>query len=277
VLFAAQTLRVDVDLVQTVATVTNPEGRLVTNLKAEDFIVEYDGVAQNIAHFTLGTDAPVSLALLIDTSGSMAGRLPTALEAASAFILGMKGRDEGLIMSFATDTKVHQSFTQSRSRLFKALAEINSIGGGTDLFAAVQSAAGKTRKGIHPKRALVVLSDGGQSTRRGSLTDFRADVRKTEALIYPIGITQEWAPDESWGEKVLDAIANETGGRRFTIRPDDNRKVLVQRFNDVFTQIMTELRGQYSIGFYPLTAARNAPGRIRVRTVDPAYRVRSRQ
>jgi VWFA-related protein len=278
-LFAAQetTIRVDVQLMQTLVTVRDANGYLVPELTSEDFTVQFDGEPQRIAHFAYAVDEPVSIGLLIDTSSSMTFALRVALESARAFIDSMRPRDEAFILSFNDATKTLQDFTQDPERLLTALDGMRSVRGGTDLFAAVEAAALKTRKASYRKRALVVLSDGRHS-KSGDVESFRQMVRNAEALVYPVGVR---GPHPSgigtWSNDILNAMADESGGRRFAIAPDKYGLVPLQEIENMLMEIMTELRGQYSIGFYPSPGTRPALGKIRINANNRKYRVRHRQ
>jgi len=132
---AAQTptaLRVDVRLVNVVATVTDSVGRHVSNLTADDFTVLEDGVPQKITHFTQDYDVPVSVGILLDTSGSMQGKMSAATEAVEHFLNRVHPDDDIFLMTFARTIKLEQDFTSDRRKLSRALNNI-TISGGTVL------------------------------------------------------------------------------------------------------------------------------------------------
>ena len=276
-------IRVNVDLVQVVVTVTDAAGHYVTNLRPQDFVLEMDAAPQQIAHFTQDAETPVSLGLVIDTSISMKSRLPAARQAASTFIRGMRQPDEFFLMSFARGTRLRQDFTQSRQQLDQALASINGTSWGTNLVGAVEKAAAKTRTATHRKRALIVISDGGDNSRH-SLRKFQARLRGDEVLMYAIeiqgaskGVLKLFEPSAASRTEVMHSIAEETGGRWFGVDASLPSDELLRQLDETFAVISAELRGQYSIGFYPSLTAGQAPGIIRVRCLDPEYRVRARK
>jgi len=292
VLLVAQerdTLRVDVRLTQVVVTVTDASGHFVTNLRPEDFTVEFDGIPQRIAHFTQDIDTPVSLGILIDVSRSMYPRLSAARLAGSRFIHGMRDADEFVLMTFATRMHVEHDLTQDRIKLDKALEEVDGgpgigvfgVGMGTNLYPAVNKAVDKIRNGKHRKRALIVISDGGNNST-DAFQKFRTDLRSAEIMMYSVHIKEAYelqpgirAPGSGYRELVMKTIADETGGRWFSVNGGATSTTLTKQFDDVFAQISAELRGQYSIGFYPPEHSRNL-GKTRVQTNNSAYKVRFR-
>ena len=276
-------IHVDVDLVQIVVTVTDAAGHYVTNLRPQDFVVEMDGVPQEIAHFSQDAETPVSLGLVIDTSISMKSRLPAARQAASTFIRGMRQPDEFFLMSFARGTRLRQDFTQSRQQLDQALASINGTSWGTNLVGAVEKAAARTRSATHRKRALIVISDGGDNSR-SSLRKFQARIRADEVLMYAIeiqgastGVLKLFEPSAARRTGIMHSIAEETGGRWFGVDASLSSDELLRQLDETFAAISAELRGQYSIGFYPSLSAGQSPGKVRVRCTEPEYRVRARK
>src|SRR5215831_5361636 len=125
---AAQ-VHVDVRLVNVVATVTDARGRTIPNLTADDFILEADGTPQQITHFTQDQNVPVSVGILLDTSGSMDRKIRTAVEAVDRFIRRIHKDDEIFLMTFSGQVVVRQDFTDDREKLSQALRRINATGG----------------------------------------------------------------------------------------------------------------------------------------------------
>ncbi|HEX5000603.1 MAG TPA: VWA domain-containing protein [Terriglobia bacterium] len=276
-------IRVDVDLVQIVATVTDRNGHYITDLGPDDFVVEVNGARQSIAHFTRDEETPVSLGILIDTSGSMKERLPAARQAAAAFIRGMRPQDEFFLMTFARGTKLTQDFTTDRKQLERALDRVSEGGLGTHLFGAVENGAKATKKAKNRKRALIVISDGGDVSRT-SLEKFQSRLENSEALMYAMEIQNgggsrlirllEPAPAKRSAN--MHAIADRTGGRWFGVDASRPLNQLRGQFDAAFSVVSTELRGQYSIGFYPTPAVKGGASKIRVRAVNAEYGVRTR-
>jgi VWFA-related protein len=159
------TLRVDVRLVNVVTTVTDADGKFVANLKPDDFTLLEDGVEQKITHFTQDRNIPVSVGILLDTSGSMADKMRAASGAVQRFLDNIHPEDDIFLMTFAKDIHLEQDFTSDRKKLAKAMASLK-VGGTTLLYEALKQAIDKVHKGRHDKRAILVISDGMDAQNR---------------------------------------------------------------------------------------------------------------
>src|SRR5437867_5996722 len=157
-IIAAQ-LKVDVALVNVVATVTDDTGQYVADLTADDLIVEEDGKVQTIAHFTQSNDVPVSMGIVLDTSGSMERKIGTATTAVERFIRSIHKDDDIFLMTFANRPELRQDFTDDRDRLAKALRRV-TVGGGTALYDALDESLRKIKQGRHDKKAILLITDG---------------------------------------------------------------------------------------------------------------------
>lgn len=189
---AAQVLRVDVSLVNVVATVTDNRGRYVAGLRPQDFILEEDGKAQEIAHFTPSYDVPISLGIVLDTSGSMERKISTATRAVDRFIREIHEDDHIFYMTFDGSPRVRQDFTSDREKLAEALFK-TKLGSDTALYDAVIAGLDKVRKGKHQKKAILLVSDGYDTASDHDLEVALLTVRESEVLVYCLGI----APDTS--------------------------------------------------------------------------------
>jgi VWFA-related protein len=289
-------LRVDVQLQEVVVSVRDAQGRLVRNLGKEAFILEENGVPQNIVHLLQDSETPVSLGILIDTSGSMAAMTSGVISAqrasvgtARVLMRLMKPGDEFLLMSFDTGFKVHDGFTEKTGEVDANLRKLKSSGR-TNLFPAVQRALREMKDANHRKKALIVITDAQAG---GDFEALRRDVRNSEVLIYtfaigsvpqgignvaqrtpmppppgfpvPIGIFQ--SPTQ-----VLDALAEESGGQWAAF--DMNSQDVVERMIGFVQDIAAELRGQYTIGYYPAAIKKSESQSIRVKSASGQYRVR---
>ncbi len=270
------TINVNVKLQQIVVTVNDAQGNLVKNLKADDFILEEDGVPQAITHFVQDNDTPASLCLLVDVSGSMAttpsgslSALRAAQGTARLLMHLMKPQDEFCLMSFSDSVNVEQAFTPSTEKIERALANLHTRGG-TDLMEGVEKGLRETRKGKHRKKALIVITDGiaGLDLRR-----LQRAIAESEVVIYSFAlqpIARAGVFPIPAQNDVLRVMAAESGGRSmlFEMHSDE----VVNRMVTFVQDIAAELRGQYLIGYYPSGAA----GRqvIRIRTKSPAYKAR---
>ena len=267
-----QNLRVDVRLVNVYATVTNSTGRHVGGLTKDDFIVEEDGVPQEISHFSQDDRIPVSVGILFDSSGSMVNKLKTAVSAVERFIRTIHTDDDIFLMTFSMRTELKQDFTDDRDKLSKALRSIQASGG-TSLFDALQEGLEKIKSGKHQKRAILLISDGEDTSSHARFQQVLQQLRESELLVYPLGISPvtyadrsehipfNWPPvlggaprsisarRDSVDMNVLESLASESGGRAFLL----TESVLGggNQIEKVLGQIAEELRSQYTLAFYP--------------------------
>jgi VWFA-related protein len=283
------TVRVDVRLVNVVTTVTDRDGRFVPGLTVDDFTVMEDGVPQKITHFSQDRNVPVSVGILIDTSGSMAGKISTASAAVERFLHNIHADDDIFLMTFARSITLEQDFTSDRKKLAKALTSLN-VGGGTLLYDGLKEAIEKVEKGRHDKRAVLVLSDGIDSGSKATTRDqLLQTIRGAEVLVYGLGTSQTvyadpnehipfTLPTPSSAARGPSAISNArgSGSRRgasantvtgvnmavmneFAANSGGQAFLLADTFVDdgkseidrILTAIADELRGQYTLGYYP--------------------------
>src|SRR5262245_41863051 len=183
----AQQMRVDVRLVNVVATVTDTHGRYVSNLTANDFVLEEDGKRQEISHFTQDLNVPVSIGILLDTSGSMDRKIRTAVDAVDRFSRRIHEADEIFLLTFSGRPVLQQDFTDDRNKISQALRHLNATGG-TALYDAITEGLLKVRTGHHSKRALLVITDGQDTASFAKLDEVLQSIRESELLVYPIGI-----------------------------------------------------------------------------------------
>ena len=184
---AAQ-LKVDVALVNVVATITDETGRYVPDLTQDDLIVYEDGQIQKISHFSQANDLPVSIGLLLDTSGSMERKIGTATTAVERFIRSIQKDDDIFLMTFANRPDLRQDFTDDRDRLARALRRV-TVGGGTALYDALDDGLRKIRQGKHDKRAILLITDGEDTSSYSTLEEAQSRVRESELLVYCLGIS----------------------------------------------------------------------------------------
>src|SRR5579862_4552924 len=168
-LIAAQ-LKVDVALVNVVATITDQSGRYVSDLSQDDLDVYEDGQLQKISHFSQANDLPVSIGVLLDTSGSMERKIGTATTAVERFIRSIQKDDDIFLMTFANRPDLRQDFTDDRERLARALRRV-TVGGGTALYDALDQGLRKIKQGKHDKRAILLITDGEDTSSYASLEE----------------------------------------------------------------------------------------------------------
>jgi VWFA-related protein len=185
---AAAQLKVDVALVNVVATVTDETGHYVSDLNEDDLTVYEDGEAQKISHFSQSNDLPVSMGVLLDTSGSMERKIGTATSAVERFIRSIHRDDDIFLMTFANRPDLRQDFTDDRDRLARALRRV-TVGGGTALYDALDEGLRKIKQGRHEKKAILLLTDGEDTSSFMTLEQAQSMVRESELLVYCLGIS----------------------------------------------------------------------------------------
>jgi Ca-activated chloride channel family protein len=281
-------VRVDVRLVNVVATVTNGKGQYVPNLTQDDFTLEEDGKTQQIAHFSQDRNVPVSVGVLLDTSASMDRKIRTAVEAVDRFIRRIHQDDEIFLMTFAGQPVLRQDFTDDRDKLSQSLRRIFPTGG-TALYDAVADSVTKIHSSHHDKRAILVITDGQDTASAAKLEEVLQGIRKSDVLVYPIGIsplTYAKGPDRNpWGwplpallagragtqnkreevdMDVLHAFAEHSGGRAFLLAETFiGRGTQIEKILD---SIADELRSQYTLGYYAPSPDDGHYHSIRIRT-----------
>ena len=180
--------RSGVDLVNVTATVTDDDGRFVSGLRREDFTVYEDGKLQDVSHFS-NDRVPVSLGLLLDTSGSMsAEKMAAARSAIDRLIYDLLDKDDELfLVEFATNARLRQGWTTDRRLISRAVREA-SAAGGTAIYDAVATAIPTAQAGTHRKKAVLVISDGNDTNSTTSVGALRQQIRESDVLVYALGI-----------------------------------------------------------------------------------------
>src|SRR5579884_805748 len=185
-------LKVDVALVNVVATVTDDHGLYVPDLTADDFVLKEDGKTQAISHLSYSDDMPVSMGITLDTSGSMERKIGTATGAVERFIRTVHPDDDIFLMTFSDRPVLRQDFTSDRDKLAAALRRVN-VGGGTALYDALDDSLRKVHKGQHDKKAILLITDGVDTSSYASLEETQLSVRESELLVYCIGIAPSYS------------------------------------------------------------------------------------
>lgn len=266
------TIPVDVDLVVFNVTVTDSRGRQVTGLKAGDFTISEENRPQSIKLFH-AEDVPATVGIVIDNSGSMNNKHADVAEAALVFAEASNSGDEIFIINF----NEHVSFALPRSIPFTndmeqiRLALFRAAPTGlTALYDALAAGLEHLKSGTRERKALVVLSDGGDNASTRPLDDMLAMAQRSSATIYTIGIYDETNQDRNPG--VLRKIAELSGGRAYF--PDS-----LNDLDEVWSSIAGGIRSQYTIGYVSdnagrdgafrkvrITAGRNGDRNLRVTT-----------
>ena len=177
-----------VELVNVTATVTDDDGRFVSGLRKEDFSVFEDGVRQEVAYFS-NDRVPVSLGILLDASGSMTrDKMSAARSAIDRFIYDLLGKDDELFfLEFANRPDLVQEWTTDRRAISRAVVRVTPAGG-TAMYDAIARALPLAGIGRHPKKALLVISDGNDTNSRLSVGELRPLIRESEVLVYALGV-----------------------------------------------------------------------------------------
>jgi Ca-activated chloride channel homolog len=256
-------IRMNVDMVLVPVTVTDPMNRLVTGLEQEDFQVFENNNGQKIASFA-SEDAPVSIGIVFDLSGSMTSKLVRARESILQFIKTANPLDEFFVIGFNDRPELIEDFTSSVEDIQARLATVRS-GHRTALLDAIYYGVEKMRDAKHERKALLVVSDGGDNRSRYTEGEVRAQVRESDTEIYSIGIFDPYAPtpEERTGPQLLNDLSEETGGRLFRVDSIDD-------MGDIAEKISTELRNQYVIGYRPKDLSRDGKWRkVKVKVNPP--------
>src|SRR5215469_7615729 len=256
-------IRMNVDMVLVPVTVTDPMNRLVTGLEQEDFKVFENNGEQHIKSFA-AEDAPVSIGIIFDLSGSMNSKLIRARESILQFIKTANPQDEFFVIGFNDRPELIEDFTSSVEDIQARLTNIKA-GHRTALLDAIYYGVAKMKDARHERKALLVVSDGGDNRSRYTEGEVRAQVRESDVEIYSIGIFDPYAPtpEERTGPQLLEDLSDSTGGRMF--RVDD-----VDEMSDIAEKISTELRNQYVIGYKPKDRTRDGKWRkVKVKVNPP--------
>jgi len=266
-----------VDVVSLNVTVAGPQNRYVTDLEEEDFQVFEDGVKQDLVFFNKA-NSPIALSILLDTSASMEARLGTAQEAAIGFCRRLRPQDLAEVVDFDSRVTTLQAFTNNITALEQAIRK-TSAGGSTAIFNAVYIALKDLKKVVPTsaeeirRHAIVVLSDGEDTSSLLSFEEVLDLAKRSDTAIYSIGLrSEEEVASKGFKEAefVLRQFSQETGGRSFF--PSQ-----IGELANVYGQIADELSSQYVIGYSSKNAKRDgAWRRIVVRVNRPSISARTK-
>jgi Ca-activated chloride channel family protein len=256
-------IRLNVDLVLVPVTITDSGNRLVTGLEQEDFQVFENGSKQKISTFA-NEDAPVSIGIIFDLSGSMSSKLTRARDSILEFIKTANPQDEFFVIGFNDRPEMIEDFTSSVEDIQARLATVRA-GHRTALLDAIYYGVIKMKEAKHDRKALLVVSDGGDNHSRYTEGELKSQVRESDVEIYSMGIFDPYASttEERAGPMLLNQICEETGGRLFKV--DD-----IAEMGDIAEKISTELRNQYVIGYRPGDLTRDGKWRkVKVKVNPP--------
>ena len=260
-------IRIDSTLVLIPVAVTDPMSRFVTGLDKENFKIYEDKVEQEIAQFS-SEDAPLSIGIVFDTSGSMGAKLQKSRQAVAQFMKTANPEDEFFLIQFNDRPELVVPFTPDTEEIQNRLTFVQSKGR-TALLDGVYMAMSQMKKAKNPRKAILIISDGGDNSSRYTESEVKNAVREADVQIYAIGIFEPMqsrgrTPEELSGPALLGEMTEQTGGRHFAV---DN----LAELPDVAAKIGIELRNEYVLGYSPKNAARDGKyRRVNVRLVKTA-------
>ncbi len=256
-------IRVDVNLVLVPLTVTDPMDRLVTGLEKNNFYLYENNRLQAIKTFSQ-EDAPVSIGIIFDMSGSMNNKIIRARDSILQFMHTANPQDEFFVIGFNDRPELIEDFTSNPQDIEARLANVHAAHR-TALLDAIYYGLNKMKQARYERRALLIVSDGGDNRSRYTENEVRATVREANVQIYAIGIFDPYAAttEERLGPVLLNDICSETGGRLF--RVDD-----ISEMGDIAEKISADLRNEYVLGYRPDDARKDGKWRkLKVKLVPP--------
>ena len=261
-------VRVDVSLVLVPVMVTDTHGTPVMDLNRDDFQL-FEGEQPQRVRYFYSEDTPISIGLIVDLSGSMGSKLDRVREAVSEFFKIADPRDDYFVITFSEKPTLLANTTQSTDAIQSKLDDMKARGN-TALADAIREGLLKLRSAQYRRKALLVISDGGDNASRHSLRSVKNLAKESDAQIYAVDVCD--APnvlftkklEERFGRQWLTQVTDVTGGRTFTV---DN----ADKIPDAATRISRELRNQYVLAFRPKDGPRDGKWRkLRVKVVHPA-------
>ena len=271
--------RADSTLVLVPVSVTDPSNRYVLGLAKEDLRLFEDGVEQKVTHFS-NEDAPLSIGLLVDTSGSMGAKLDTSRRAVSEFLKTLNKADEAFLVEFSDKAEMAVPLTSDAGAIQSSMTNATS-GGLTALLDAVNTGLQEMKRAKNPRKALLIISDGGDNNSRYTSTQISDLVREADVQIYAMGVFEpslsfglnsllSGGPNsarlgtaELDGPRLLSAIADQTGGRALAASN-------LRELPGIAERIGIELRNQYVLAYSPQNPSRDGKYRkIEVKLQQP--------
>ena len=275
-LSAQPVIRVDVSLVHVLATARNRQGQLVGSLSKDDFEIFDNGARQEIAVFERRSEQPLSVALLVDVSGSTAKDIKYETDSAAKFLRALlhEGNPEDRVALYSFDDAVRlvQDYSHNYTLLEAQLRRMHGSAG-TSLYDAIWLAATEGLEAREGRKAMVIVSDGGETTSVKNSHQALAAAQLADAVMYPVidmPITND-AGRNIGGENALTFMAQGTGGRTFM-------PSTAAEFDRAFEAIINDLRTSYFIGFYPhdVPLTKDRFHKLELRTKIPGLQVSAR-
>ena len=280
---SGHTLKAQTNLVDVFVTARGKHNAIISDLTKNDFKIYEDGVEQKVAYFDLEKNLPLTLGILVDTSGSMQNILDAEQDTAARFIRDiMRKRDEAMVIGFDFDVNLLADFTEDPSILIRAIrgTRIDAVAagvgptpgtlpagqnGGTDLYDAVYLACHDELAGQTGRKAIILLTDAEDTGSKLSLDDAIESAQKTNTVIHVLRLADEpfyFGLGMGYtGASVARRMASETGGREIEVRSEKS-------LDKAFEEITEELRSQYVVGYYPSNTKRDGTFRAIKMEVD---------
>ncbi|MCM3870599.1 MAG: VWA domain-containing protein [Pyrinomonadaceae bacterium] len=260
-----RSLIINTDLITLTVTVTDTYGRYVSGLSQKAFTILDEKQPQEITYFS-DDDSPVSVGVIFDVSGSMSGdKIKNAREALSKFIQTSHNSDEYFLIAFNSRAQLLLDKTRDGNAVLDKLTFVQTKNN-TALYDACYLGVEKVQRGLHPKRALLLISDGQDNNSRYTFNELRRLLKESDVVLYGVGILSGGDAGSSLGmegQGILDELANVSGGKAFFPRSP-------LEMDDIFEQIALELRHQYSIGYKPSNFSNDGKWRkIKVKVTPP--------
>jgi Ca-activated chloride channel family protein len=259
-------IQVNVNMVVVGVTVTDPYDRIVTGLDKSNFEVFDEKVSQEIATFST-EDVPISVGMIFDASGSMSDKIEKSKEAALQFFKTSNPEDEFMLIQFNERPDLISAFTSKFEKLQDRLLFVKS-GGRTALLDAIYLGLNEMKKARSSRKALLVISDGGDNHSRYTENEIKRAVRESDAQIFAVAVLEPLAsrnrtPEEAAGPSLLSDLATVSGGRMFSVED-------ASELPDIAEKISIELRNEYVIGYKPSNLVRDGRWRrIKVKLDAP--------
>ncbi len=270
-------LAVEVELVNVVATVLDGQGRYVEGLTADDFTVFEDGVRQEVSFFSHDQQVPVSMGILVDTSGSMRHKLQQSLQVARELAMALSPADEVFVISFSNNSKVLTEFTTVGPELPEIFRGVRS-GGETAAFDAIGLALEMMDSSQHDKKILLLITDGFDTRSKLRPDDIDEMLKRNQVLVYAIGIDDDDSDPEVMRRTryhvyhyMLALLTDVTGGRAFRLYT--GRRYALRSLAEI---LLEELHQQYTLSYYPRSLINQDWRDIQVDLDRPGATVRHR-
>jgi VWFA-related protein len=270
------TISTDVNLVTLLATVHDRDGRLVSDLNRDDFVLKEDGVPQKIRYFSRESDLPLTIGILVDTSRSQTGVLEQESTASKTFLNQVlrEGKDQAFITHFDIRVEMLQGLTSSRSELAAALGQLTIPDQfATLLYSAIRESSNNVMSKQSGRKAIILLTDGVAFKDPASLESAVESAQRADTILYSIRFSDPveayrpiraavLAAAKERGKQELERMAKETGGVSYAVTKNRNIEA-------IYTEIENSLRNQYSIGYTPPRAAADGKyHKIKLTTAD---------